>query len=122
MKKINAWATQWKMSFNPDPTKEVYEVIFSRKIKKPLHTSLNFKNTNVKQIAFQKHLRFILDSQISLQEHLKTIVKKVNKTIGLICKLCKEVFLTKNTFNDSLEIFYTTSSWLWKYHFQSAIQ
>ena len=25
LKKINDWATQWKMSFNPDPTKQTQE-------------------------------------------------------------------------------------------------
>ena len=38
--KINNWAYQWKMSFNPDPSKQVQEVIFSRKIKKPSHPVL----------------------------------------------------------------------------------
>ena len=38
LKKINDWANQWKMSFNLDPTKQAQEVIFFRKIKKPLHT------------------------------------------------------------------------------------
>ena len=87
MKKINDWATQWKMSFKSDPTKQAQEVIFSRKIKKPLHTPLNFNNTNVKQTAFQKHLGLIFDSQLSFEEHLKTIFSKVNKTIGVIRKL-----------------------------------
>ena len=50
------------MSFNTDPTKQAQEVIFSRKIKKPLHTPPTFKDTNVKQTAFQKHLSLILDS------------------------------------------------------------
>ena len=31
LKKIEAWAHQWKMSFNPDPLKQAQEVIFSRK-------------------------------------------------------------------------------------------
>ena len=58
---IDDWATQWEMSLNPDPTKQAQEVIFSRKIKKPFHTPLNF-STNVKQTAIQKHLGLILDS------------------------------------------------------------
>ena len=33
LKKINKWAFQWKMSFNPDASKQAQEVIFSRKIK-----------------------------------------------------------------------------------------
>ena len=28
---ISNWAFQWKMSFNPDPSKQVQEIIFSRK-------------------------------------------------------------------------------------------
>ena len=31
LKKISDWAFQWKMSFKPDPRKQVQEVFFSRK-------------------------------------------------------------------------------------------
>ena len=31
LRKISNWALQWKMSFNPDPSKQAQEVIFSRK-------------------------------------------------------------------------------------------
>ena len=33
LKKIEAWAHQRKMSFNPDPMKQAHEVIYSRKKK-----------------------------------------------------------------------------------------
>ena len=36
LKKIEAWAHQWKMSFNPDPLKQAQEVIFSRKEINPI--------------------------------------------------------------------------------------
>ena len=75
MNKINDWATQWKISFNTDPTKQA-QVVISRKIKKPLHTPLNFSNTNVEQTAFQKHLGLILDSQMSFEEHVKQYLAK----------------------------------------------
>ena len=29
LKKVSNWAFQWKMSFNPDPSKQAQEVIFS---------------------------------------------------------------------------------------------
>ena len=32
LEKINKWAHQWKMSFNPDPNKQATEVLFSRKV------------------------------------------------------------------------------------------
>ena len=46
---IHNWAFQWKINFNPDPTKQAQEVIFSRKTKKLPHPSLVFNSTNVNQ-------------------------------------------------------------------------
>ena len=40
LKKISDWAFQWKMSFNPDPSKQAQEVIFSTKLKKRITPSL----------------------------------------------------------------------------------
>ena len=34
---INNWAKQWKMSFNPDPTKPAEEILFSHKRKHVVH-------------------------------------------------------------------------------------
>ena len=31
--KMCEWSVQWKISFNPDPTKLAQEIIFSRKLK-----------------------------------------------------------------------------------------
>ena len=54
--KINNWTYQWKMSFNPDPSKKAQEVIFSRKVNNALHPPLTFKIVDVGQIRSQKHL------------------------------------------------------------------
>ena len=35
--KVSLWANIWKMSFNPDPSKQAQDVIFSRKIKYITH-------------------------------------------------------------------------------------
>ena len=32
LEKISQWAYQWEMQFNPDPSKQANEVIFSRKL------------------------------------------------------------------------------------------
>ena len=85
LKKINKWTFQWKMSFNPDPNKQAQEVIFSRKLNKPNHPSLNFNNTIVIQSTNHKHLGMVLDTQ----EHLKDKLSKISKTIGLLRKLQK---------------------------------
>ena len=34
LRNISNWAFEWKMSFNPDPSKQAQEVIFSRKLQK----------------------------------------------------------------------------------------
>ena len=86
---INKWAFQWKMSFNPDPSKQVQEIIFSRKTNKISHPSLRFNNSIVSQSPYQKHLGIFFDAQFTFEEHLKVITTKVNKTIGMLWKLRK---------------------------------
>ena len=66
MTKIDNWAFQWKMSFNPDPSKQVQEVIFSRKLQKSTHLTLSFNNNTVTQSITQKHL---LDTKLDFQGH-----------------------------------------------------
>ena len=75
------------MSFNPDTSKQAQEVIFSCKIQKTCHSSIYCNNKSVKQVPSQKHLGLILDNKLNFQEHLKNILNKVNKTIGLLRKL-----------------------------------
>ena len=87
LKIINNWAFQWKMNFNPDPTKQAHEVIFSRKTKEIYHPQLVFNNTNVSQSSSQKHLGVILDSNLIFDEHLKMVSLKISKTLGLLRKL-----------------------------------
>ena len=39
---ISEWARQWKMSFNPDPTKQAEEILFSHKKFRVDHPPLHF--------------------------------------------------------------------------------
>ena len=83
LKKIREWTFQWKINFNPDPTKQAEELIFSRKVQTPLF----FDENVVPQTTLQKHLGMFLDSKLNFSENLKTIFQKTNKTIGLLRKL-----------------------------------
>ena len=58
LKMSSKWVFQWKMSFNPDPSKQAQKVIFSRKIKKLPHPSL------VLQASSHEHLGVTLNIQI----------------------------------------------------------
>ena len=65
LKKIYKWAFQWKISFNPDPSKKTQEVIFIRKIKKLPHPSFVLNNNNVLPTSSQNHLGVTLDVKLT---------------------------------------------------------
>ena len=52
------------MSFNPEPSKQAQEVIFTRKIKKFVHPPIFSNNKPVQQVSSQKHLGLILDQSL----------------------------------------------------------
>ena len=85
--KIAEWACQWKMSFNPDPTKQAVEVRFSTKNIKENLPNLLFNGSNVSTVDFQKHLGLTLDNKLDFRHHLKEKITKANKGIGLISRL-----------------------------------
>ena len=75
------------MNFNPDPTKQAHEVMFSRKTKEICHSPLVFNNNNVSQSSSQKHLGVILNSKLIFDKHLKMESLKISKALGLLQKL-----------------------------------
>ena len=87
LSKINDSAIQWKMSFNPTPSKQAQEVIFSKKRQNINHDSIYFNQNLVQQVPSQKHLGMHLDTKENFQEHLDNIMSKVDKTNGLLRKL-----------------------------------
>ena len=86
LSKINEWALQWKMSFNPDPIKQAQEIIFSRKTSKKNHPGLMFNNNIVNLTTNHKHLGMIFDSMLSFGDHVKSVLKIISKTVGLLRK------------------------------------
>ena len=67
------------MSFNPDPSKQAQNVIFSTKLQKSTHPTLSFNNNTVTESVTQKHLGMLLNTKLDFQEHLKSLLKNVNK-------------------------------------------
>ena len=78
---ITKWAHQWKMSFNPDISKQAHEIIFSRKNLLTFHPPLTFNSIPVAQTNCQKHLGMQLDKKLNFDEHLSKVESKVKKTI-----------------------------------------
>ena len=59
------------MSFNPDKSKQVQEVIFSRKTKTVIHSPVIFNNMLVVRSSCQKHLGIYLDEKLNFSNHIK---------------------------------------------------
>ena len=76
---IYQWAHQCKMEFNPDPTKQATEVLFSCKKVSPFHPQLIFNGIIVKNVSDQKHLGLILDSGLTFKKHIDEKVRKAKK-------------------------------------------
>ena len=81
---IEKWAYQWKMQFNPDKNKQVTQVIFSHRKSKPIHPPLIFNGSEVGTLDEHKHLGFFLYSRLSFLRHIKEIIIKARRGVGII--------------------------------------
>ena len=91
-----------KMEFNPDPTKQATEVLFSCKKNSPNHPQLFFNGNAVKRENKQKHLGLILDSGLSFNKHFEEKIIKAKKNIGIIKHLSR--FLPLKTLDEMYKI------------------
>ena len=87
LEKINDWAIQWKMLFNPDPSKQATELLFSRKRANEYHPDLIFNGSIVNRVTNQKHLGIVLDSKLNFKDHIKQAIEKAIKGLNVIRKL-----------------------------------
>ena len=62
----------------------------------------------------------LLDTELDFQEHLKSLPKMVNKTIGLLRK--RHDTLPRLLFGYNLQVIYKTPSLLWGCHIRLGIQ
>ena len=79
------------MSFNPDPSKQAQEVIFSRKCTKEDHPPIYFNDIPVTQTTVQKHIGLCLDEKLNYNTHIKEKLSKVYKGIGLLRNLSNKL-------------------------------
>ena len=70
---IKAGRSKWRMSFNPDPTKQAVEVTFATKRVKTDHPDILFGGVPVVRVEEHKQLGVILDSKF----HLLVIYKQL---------------------------------------------
>ena len=81
---INDRSVQWKMVFNPDPTKPAEEVIFTNRPNITYPSTLAF--IPIKRVNEHKHLGLTLDSKLSFISHVDEKIAKANRGIGFLRK------------------------------------
>ena len=81
------WVYQWKMSFNPDLSKQAQEVIFSKRAKNLFYPFVLFNNIPVQRSIVQKHLGVYLDEKLNFNTHIIEKIGKASKGIGVIKNL-----------------------------------
>ena len=64
---MSNWAYTWKMSLDPDPSKQAKEITFSKKRSNTQLSVLFFNNNIISPSDSHKHLGMILDSKVSFQ-------------------------------------------------------
>ena len=69
--RVARWAHQWKMSFNPDPSKKAVEVHFFRKINHLDTPPVYFNNLTVASCETHKPLGLLLDKRLTFDVMLK---------------------------------------------------
>ena len=100
---INKWAYQWKMAFNPEPSKQAIEVLFSHKTNSVVHPPLFFNGSLVSKSDTHKHLGILFDSKLSFSYHIVEKIKKAKKIVFILRFLSQSLPL--DTLNQMYKMF-----------------
>ena len=91
VQKISDCAHQWKMSFNPDISKQPQKNFFSRKSQKFTNLPVFFNNSWVVSIPSQKHLGVHLDEKLDFIEQIEELMnilrRKLQKLVRVLVQL-----------------------------------
>jgi hypothetical protein len=88
--KISAWATKWKVNFNPSKTKNM---LFSNKTW-PSNPDILFNNTKVEQVLEHKHLGLWLTPTLCWSKQVHEICMRANSKLAVLRSVH---YLTRST-------------------------
>ena len=87
LQSISIWAYNWKILFNTDSSKLVQEVLFPRKKKIQVHSTISLNDVQVERVPYQKHLGILLDEKLNFKQNIDSAISNVNKGMSVIKKL-----------------------------------
>ena len=100
---IKRWAHDWRMSLNPDPSKQAVEVTFSKKKISVDHLSIFFNDVTVMKVDENKHLGVVLDSRLTFSSHIQSAINKTRLWIGMLQFLSN--YLPRPTLNELYKLY-----------------
>ena len=95
---VRKWAHDWRMSFNPDPTKRAVELVYSKNKSMIDHPVILFNNMNVMKVDEHKQLEITLDATLSFSSQIKAAILKTRKGISMLRFLSR--YLPRHTLNE----------------------
>ena len=99
---IKRWARDWRMSFNPDPTKQAVEVTFCKKKISVDHSPIFFNDVTATKVEEHKHLGIVLDIQLTFSSHIQSAINKARCGIGMLRFLSNN--LPRQTLNELYKV------------------
>ena len=99
---IKKWAFQWKMTFNPDPTKQAAQSVFSKKRVSQNQPLIFSQDTPVTIVDEHKHLGLLMDKKMNFSSHIREIIAKANKGVGMIKYLSR--YLPRHSLDQIYEL------------------
>jgi hypothetical protein len=80
---ILRWGDKWAVTYNE--TKTEYMIV-SRNIQ-PSIINLNMRNNPIRQVQIHKHLGLLMNHKATWHDHIKSIINKANRRLGILKKL-----------------------------------
>ena len=91
--------------------------LYFQEKKVQVHPAINFNNITVERTSYQKHLGILLNEKLNCQQHIDSVIPKINKGISVINK--RRHSLPRKSLLIKYKAFFKASNWLWRYHLWS---
>ena len=92
------------MQFHPDKNKQAIQVIFSHRKSRSILPPLIFNRSEVVTLNEHKHLGFFFDSRLSLLRHIKEIIMKACRGVGIIRFMSK--YVSRNDLDQMCKLYF----------------
>ena len=98
--KVISWCKRNSMVIHPEKTKCMIITTRQKRQLEPLHLNIKIGSSTIEQVKHHKMLGFYIDSDLTWNHHIETLIKRISRSIFLLTKL------KKYTAKDNLKLFF----------------